>query len=754
MSGSRRTREPEAPGVGEPRAPHVSQPEAPPAGDPEARDLGVASYRVPGMDCPSCAHRIQERLRQVEGVTEAVGNPVSRRLRVSFDGRVDPERIREEIGRLGYAARSDVGDAKPERARTWTSAEALRTYASAALFVTALLLRLAGATPLLVPLPLHDLHLPDLLFVGAAAVGGWNFFPAGVRAARRLSLDMNFLMTVAILGAVAIGEYLEAGAIAFLFSLAELLEDFSVDRARGSIRALMDLSPATATVVRGGREVSVPADEVEPGERVVVRPGEKIPADGAVLEGASAVNQATITGESMPVQKAPGDEVFAGTINGEGWLQIRVERAAGDTTFARIVRLVEEAESRKAPSERFVERFARYYTPAVTVGAVLVALVPPLAFGAPFLTWFVRGLTLLGIACPCALVISTPVAVVSGITAAARNGVLIKGGVHLEAMGEVEVLAFDKTGTLTAGHPRVTDVVPLDGRGESEVLALAAALEARSEHPIARAIVREAAERALPASSREAAGFEAAGFEAIRGKGVRARVDGAEHIVGLPGLFGEAAEGLEVVHRLRRQGKTAVLVGRPGAPAGMIAVADTARAEAADAIRRLKAAGVRHVVLLTGDSRETAEAVAAELGVDEVHAELLPHEKVERVRELEERHGPVAMVGDGVNDAPALAAATVGIAMGVAGSDTALETADVALMGDDLSKLAYLYRLSHTARGVIRQNIGASLGIKLALALGVPLGLVSLILAVLVGDMGASLGVTANSLRLARVRSG
>jgi Cd2+/Zn2+-exporting ATPase len=705
-------------------------------------------FRVRKMDCPDCVRRLEDHLAGVEGVREVSGNPVSRRLRVAYDAEaVGPERLKSEVGRLGYVAR-DEGEGPEDEESAWATAEAGRTYVSAALFAAALGLAAAGVDPLLATLPMAELRLPDLLFLLSAGVGGWNFFPSGVRSARTLSLDMNFLMTVAILGAAALGEYLEASAIAFLFSSAELLEVHAVDRARRSIRSLMDLSPAEATVVRDGHEVSVAADEVEAGDLVVVRPGEQIPADGIVEAGTSAVDESAITGESMPEDRGPGDEVFAGTRAVEGWLRVRVDRAAEDTTLAHIIHLVEEAETHKAPTERFVDRFARWYTPAVTVAAVLVAVAPPLVAGAAWGTWVIRGLTLLVIACPCALVISTPVAVISGITSAARNGVLIKGGNHLERMGDVEVVAFDKTGTLTRGHPELTEVRAVEGTDPGTLLRLAAAVEARSEHPVGRAVVRGVRERGL-----EPADVAVTDFEAVTGRGVRCRVDGAEVRVGRPELFGRIPDGLaEELALLRARGLTAVLVGPPDAPLGLVAVGDRARASAARAVARLKEEGVRRVVMLTGDARETAEAVAEELGIDEVHAELLPGEKVERIRALEAEHGAVAMVGDGVNDAPALAAASVGIAMGAAGSDAALETADVALMGDEISKLPYLFRLSRRGAGVIRQNIVASLGVKMVLAVGVPLGLVSLIVAVLAGDMGASLGVTANSLRLAQLR--
>ena len=744
----------EAPGVG------TAEPLAGAGDRPGVTSEAVLT--IPEMDCAGCAQRIRDRLCTLDGVDDAAGQPVSRRMQVRFDPeRVTLDRIREEVGRLGYAARELDGARRTvDASATWTGPDAVRTWVSGGLMAVALLLRWWTDGPVLLDLPLHDLHPSGLFFILAAVVGGWNFFPKGLRSARVLSLDMNFLMTVAIVGAVGIGEYLEAGAIAFLFSLAELLERFSVDRARQSIESLLDLSPDMATVVVDGHEERRYVEDVPPGALVVVRPGERIPVDGTVEGGGSAVDQSAVTGESMPVDKGEGDEVFAGTVNGEGHLRIRVDRAAEDTTLARMIHLVEEAEGRRTRTERFVERFARWYTPTVTVGAVLVAAGPPLLTGAPFAEWFVRGLTLLVIACPCALVISTPVAVVSGVTAAARNGVLIKGGVHLETMGEVEIVAFDKTGTLTRGHPDVVDLVPApgSGAGEDELLRLAAAVERQSEHPLARAIVRAADARVRAGtggdsrvSSPDAPGVEA--FESIRGLGVRARVDGRLVQVGQPELFDNTADLDDDIHRLRREGKTVVAVGPREGPLGILALADRPRPGAADAVAALRKAGVKHVVMLTGDNEETARSIARQVGIDEVRAGLMPEEKVRIVEELERSLGRVAMVGDGVNDGPALAAASTGIAMGAAGSDTALETADIALLGDDLSKLAYLYRLSHRGRGVIRQNIAASILLKGGLAVGVPLGMVSLIVAVLVGDMGASLAVTGNSLRLARVRA-
>lgn len=713
------------------------------SGSERAPGSATALYDVPDMDCPSCVAKIRGRLEKIDGVQTVDGSPVARTLSVSWDpSRTSGDRLLDEVSRLGYQARvRDESAPPPATPSTWTGRVARIAYGSMALFALALVLRLVGADPTVVRLPFRAVALSDLVLVFSALVGGWNFFPRGLAAARSLALDMNFLMTVAILGAIGVGEYVEGAAIAFLFAIAELLESYAVDRARGSVEALMELAPERARRVDAhGNESWVPVAELRPADHVVVRPGERLPVDGTVVEGHSAVDESPITGESMPVEKGTAAPVYAGTINREGWIRVRVDRPASESTLARIVRLVEEAEGRKTRTERFVERFARVYTPIVTAAAVLVVAVPVLLLGEPFVPWFVRGLTLLVIACPCALVISTPVAVVSGVTAAARNGVLIKGGRYLEALGEVRAVALDKTGTLTFGHPQVVEVLAANGADRDDALARAAAVESRSEHPLARAIVERAADDGLSLPGPVDA------FHAVPGKGASARVEGASVRVGAPDWLG-AAPPPEVV----RDGRTVVGVAVDERVAAWIALADRARDDAARAIAGLRAEGVEHVVMLTGDGPETAEAVARGLGVDEVRARLLPEDKVEAVKALEARFGAVAMVGDGVNDAPALAAATVGIAMGAMGTDAALETADVALMGDDLTRLPYVRRMSGRARRVIRQNIAAAIAVKAALALAVPFGVVSLVTAVVVGDMGVSLAVTLNALRLAGV---
>lgn len=645
----------------------------------------------------------------------------------------------------------------PRRRRPspWKTTEAHRTYLSGILWAAGLLLVFLTDAPDHAGWLQIRLDAPGLVFLAAALVGGWNFFPKGIRALLTLKLDMNFLMTAAILGAVLIGEPLEAAAIAFLFSLAELLEHHAVVRARNSVDELLRLAPERATVVlQDGTERDVDADELRTGQRIRVRPGEKIPIDGRVLRGISAVDEANVTGESVPVSKTPGDQVFASTVNAQGFLEIEATTDAGDTTLDRIARLVRQAQARRSPTEQFVKRFARWYTPAVTGLAVAVMVLPPLVGFGPGLEWFVRGLTLLVIACPCALVIATPVTIVSALTSAARHGVLIKGGEYVEAFGATCAMAFDKTGTLTLGRLEVTDIVPLDGAAMDEVIELAANVEARSEHPIGRAIVRRRDERAVAALE-----TAVSDFRSYPGRGVSARVNGHDAVVGTPQLLRELGAGPESLERasrllrpLEEAGRTGVLVASGDRVAGLIGLADRVRPEAGLVLARLRSEGVHHQVLLTGDQPFAARAVGEEMGVDEVRHSLQPEQKVEAVRALGETHRYVAMVGDGVNDAPSLAAADVGIAMGGAGSPATVETADIVLMADDLNMLPYARRLARKARRLVRMNIGLALGLKALLALGAVTGHVSLIAAVLVGDMGATIAVVLNAMRLARVR--
>jgi len=583
-----------------------------------------------------------------------------------------------------------------------------------------------------------------LILLAAAMIGGWNFFPNALRGLRRYRLDMNFLMTVAIAGAVLIGEPVEAAAIAALFSFAELLESAAVVRARRAVEELVRLNPEQATVVNPeGVERSVPASQLTRGQRVRVRPGERIPIDGVVVDGESGVDEATVTGESVPVARSVGDAVYAGTTAVEGYLEIEATTDADDTTLARIIRLVRQAQTRRAPVEQFVDRFALYYTPAVTALAVLTMTLPPLFdLGTP-LEWFTRGLTLLVIACPCALVIATPVTMVSALTGAARHGVVIKGGEYLEALGATRAMAFDKTGSLTRGALVVTEVHPLVSVSVEDILSLAAAVESRSEHPIARAIVdRASGLTGSPAVT---------DFEAHPGRGVTARVNGRQVRIGTRDLFPDVTPPDELA-TLETRGNTVILVGNAEQVIGLIALADAVRPNAARVLHRLRRMGIRHQVMVTGDQPAVAEAVARELGIETVHARLLPEDKVRVVEDLKADYGTVAMLGDGINDAPALTAASVGIAMGAVGSPATIETAYVALMADDLAMLPYVVRVARLARHLVRFNIGAALTLKLLLAVGAVGGMVTLLVAVLVGDMGASIVVTLNAMRLARIR--
>jgi Cd2+/Zn2+-exporting ATPase len=695
-------------------------------------------FKIEGMDCHEEVAILGRRLKSLPGLEGLSADVIGQRLRVKYDAaRLDTSTIIDAVAHTGM--------------RAWLEHEQPVGLAAGATARRQALVIVSGLA-LVAGLAFHWLGLPApsviALFVLSVVSGGIYTARRAFSAARAFSLDINVLMLIAVVGAMAIGEWAEAATVIFLFALAQFLETRSMERARHAIRALMDLAPSQALVRRGGEEQRVKVDEVAVGEIMVIRPGEKIPLDGEVIGGESAVNQAPITGESVPVVKraASQDEVFAGTINGRGALEVRVTRLRRDTTMARIINLVEVAQAQRAPSQTFVERFARYYTPAVIVLAAAVAIVAPFFAGQPFESWFYRALVLLVISCPCALVISTPVSIVSALAAAARKGVLIKGGAHLERTARVRCVAFDKTGTLTIGRPEVVEVVPLNGTGSAEILRIAAALESRSEHPIGEAIVRRAASDGIAASIGDH-------FQALPGQGAEARVDGQVVVIGNHRLFEQRRLCTPAIDaeldRLAASGHTAVLLARRQETIAVIGVGDAIREAGRNAIDQLRQQGVERVVMLTGDNANSARAISQALGVDEFRAELLPEDKVAAVQALGKRYGTVAMVGDGVNDAPALAAADVGIAMGVAGTDAALETADIALMADDLLKLPFAFRLSRRTLRNIKTNIAVSIGLKAAfLVLGVA-GLATLWMAV-VADMGASLLVIANGLRLLR----
>ncbi len=586
----------------------------------------------------------------------------------------------------------------------------------------------------------------NLLLLIAMIVSGFNIARAGVTALMHGRISIDLLITIAAVGALAIGHLEEGAAVLFLFSLAELLEDYAADRARHAIEALMELKPEIATVRRDGEEVTVAVEDVWPGEVFVLRPGDRVPLDGLVIEGSSSMDQATITGESTPVSKLLGDEVYAGTINLNGFLAVRVTKLVEETMLARILRMVEEAEESRSPTEAFVDRFAAFYTPSVILLAIAVAAVPPLVLQQSLHGWVYRALVMLVVACPCALAISTPVAMVSAIASAGRNGVLVKGSAYLEQVNEAGVFAFDKTGTLTKGELGVTDVVSF-GMPEAEVLRRAVTLEARAEHPIAKAILEKARTEGVQE-------VEVKDFKAYVGRGVEACIEDKTCCIGNLRLFEEL--GLEpmdgVVEKLEAEGNTVVLISEGDCVIGAIALSDKMRDGAEEAMERLRRRGVR-VEMLTGDNEVTAQAIAEKLGIDGYTANLLPDEKVAAIEKLRTQHGAVIMVGDGVNDAPALAAADVGIAMGVIGSDVALETADIALMEDELGRIPYLVDVSRSTMGRIKENIAASILVKVAVAALAFFGLVSLWLAVAVGDMGLSLAVILNSMRLSGIKA-
>ncbi len=697
------------------------------------------TFRVSGMDCSEEVAAIERALKPVRGVQGVRANLVASSVSIYHDGSVQRARLVEAINKSGVKVQRDGA----------SSSGGNVSFASWLVGVSGLF---TGIGIALQWLGLKETFWPDVAFAIAIIAGGALVFPKALRSLKTFSLDMNVLMTVAIAGAVAIGEHAEGAAVVFLFSLSELLESWSVGRARRAVQALMQLAPDTALVSRDGNVREVSASKVAVGETIFVKSGQKVPLDGTILKGSSAIDQAPITGESMPVDKKEGDTVYAGTINGEGSLEIRTTRAAGDTTLSRIIKMVEEAQQQKAPAQRVVDVFATYYTPAVMVLAVLVGLVPPLLFNAVWMDWIYRALVLLVIACPCALVISTPVSVVSGLTAMARSGVLIKGGAYLEALGSLRALAVDKTGTITEGKPRVLDVIAFDGAPAVDILRIAAAIDTHSTHPIAQAVVRHAQESKLTFNIAD-------NYKAKPGRGAEATIGGHAYFVGnhrLAHELGVCSEKLEtMLAEIEADAKSVVVVGhRPhadckGEVLGVLAVGDAIRPNAAEAVRLLHDAGICKVVMLSGDNSRTANAIAKQAGIDEAKGDLLPEDKIEQVKKLANDYGSVGMIGDGVNDAPALAAANVGIAMGAAGTDTAIETADVALMRDDLMMVSEAIRLGRRTLGVIRFNIAFALGIKAVFLILALLGHTSLWLAVL-ADTGATILVILNALRLLR----
>ena len=585
-----------------------------------------------------------------------------------------------------------------------------------------------------------DQHVASqALFLLVVAISGYDIIKEGIEELLEGEFSIDLLITIAAVGAFLIGHGVEGASVVFLFFIAEFLESYAGERARNSMESLLKIAPETATVKKDGMEKVFHAHEVEIGDMVVVKPGDKIPLDGIVIGGKSSVNQAPITGESMPVGKYPGETVFAGTINQEGYMEIEVTKRSSETVISRIIELVRESQKNKSKTEAFITRFARYYTPTVILAAAVVATVPPFIFGLSFNEWFYRALVLLVVSCPCALAISTPVSMVSGITSATKNGVLIKGGQFIEEMQNVKLMVFDKTGTLTEGKLEVTDVKSFNNHSQEEVLEVAASLESKSKHPLAEPILKKAKKQNLSFK-------DVSDFKSVTGKGITGKIDGKRFYIGKASLIDELEIPGSDITEFEEDGKTVVLVADDDHLIGLIGLRDKIRENAEKALQNLKNQGIK-TVMLTGDNEGTAKAVSSQIGIDEYYSGLLPEDKVRIVEKLLEE-GQVGMVGDGVNDAPALAKSNVGIAMGAAGSDVAIETADVALMHDDLSKLNYMMKLSRKTMSVVKENVTVSILVKSSFAVLAVFGFVTLWMAVAFGDMGLSLAVILNALRI------
>lgn len=692
-------------------------------------------YRLENLTCASCAMKFENNVKKLPTVEEAQVNFGASKL--SFSGSATIEDI-EAAGAF------DGIKVVPLQTKRVEAKIPFLKRKENIVTILSLLFLIAG---MIVSFRYAETHSAAItLFAVAIVIGGTGIFETGLKNLIRFEFDMKTLMTIAIIGAAIIGEWREGAVVVFLFAVSEALEAYSMNKARQSIRLLMDIAPPTAIVKRGSEQLELATEDIVIGDILLVKPGQKIAMDGQVLSGSSTVNQAAITGESVPVHKTATDEVFAGTLNEEGALEVTVTKLVGDTTIAKIIHLVEEAQAEKAPSQKFVDKFAKYYTPAIVVLAILIAIVPPM-FGGDWNTWIYQGLAVLVVGCPCALVVSTPVAIVTAIGNAARQGVLIKGGVHLEETGRLDAIAFDKTGTLTKGYPEVTDFIVNEGVAKEQLLSAIAAVESMSQHPLAKAVVDYARDNGAETVAMT-------NFQSVTGKGAYAEINDVKTYIGSIGWAQELSalpeSMLQQAASLQREGKSVMAIVKDSAFSGLLAVADPIRAESQAVLKQLKAIGIRHTVMLTGDHQTTAQAIADKLDVEDVRAELMPEDKLMAIKQLSEQYGRVAMVGDGVNDAPALAAASIGIAMGGAGTDAALETADIALMADDLEKLPYTVKLSRKTLRIIKENIMFALGLKIVALLLIIPGWLTLWIAIF-ADMGATLLVVLNSLRLLRI---
>ena len=700
--------------------------------------MKTKEYRIEGLSCPNCSKKFEKNVANIAGVSEASVNFAVGKITVT--GKASIEEI-EAAGafenlKIIDESQREVSHEKTSKVKeNWTLTLALM------FIVGALISQSING---------EQAFLTIGLFLSAIVIGGFSLFIEGIKDLFKLNFSMQLLMTIAIIGASTIGQWAEGSVVVILFAISEALEKFSMDKARQSIRSLMDIAPKEALVVRDGKEVSIHVEDILVGDIMLIKPGQKIAMDGVIVKGHSSVNQAAITGESVPVEKNVADDVFAGTLNEEGMLEVKVTKLVNDSTISKIIHLVEEAQGERAPAQAFVDKFAKYYTPAIMLISFLVVVIPPTLFNGDWNTWLYQGLSLLVVGCPCSLVISTPVSIVSAISNAAKNGVLIKGGIYLEEVGGLQAIAFDKTGTLTKGEPVVTDYIVVEDAKKDHYFEMIAALESYSGHPLASAIMKELKQKNLSIDH-----VKIEDFSSITGKGIKGKIEGVTYYVGSAKLFevslNQATDLKATYEKLQAQGKTVMIFGAENQILGMIAVADEVRVTSQQVIKELHEAGIKHTIMLTGDNETTAQAIGQEVGVTKIKGDLMPQDKLDYIKSLKNSYQKVAMVGDGVNDAPALAAASVGIAMGGAGTDTALETADVALMGDDLEKLPFLIRLSRKTLGIIKQNITLSLAIKLiALLLIIP-GWLTLWLAI-VADMGATILVTLNGLRLMKIK--
>ena len=691
------------------------------------------SIAVEGMDCSDCVTVIEHSVKRMDGVLSVNVNYPAEKLWIEYDNqKVNRAAIEKRLYSLGY-------EIPAEGLRSWykENRELLFSLVSGILLLIGWLGGLFLGFPALVSIG---------FYITAYIFGGWDVSQHAWHAVKERHFDTDLLMVIAALGAAFLGEFAEGALLLFLFSLGHSLEERALDHARSAVRALANLAPKVALVRRDGKEQELPITAIQLEDLVIVRPGVRIPVDGVILVGNSGVDQASITGESLPIDKVPGDTVFASTVNGEGALEVKVTRLAKDSTLSRVMKMVEEAQAQKSPTQQTVEKFEHVFVPAVLILTALVIILPPL-FGFPFHDSFLRAMTLLVAASPCALALGTPATILAGVAQAARNGVLVKGGAHLENLGRLKAIAFDKTGTVTHGKPEATDIVAFQesGRKEADVLSIAAGVESRSAHPLAQAIIRAAQTQGVPASVMDE-------VESLTGRGLRAVSSGKAVWVGNKKLLNEAGitlspDAIQKAEALQQSGKTLIWVAEDKTAIGLIALADTLRREAPSTMNALKKIGIEHTIMLTGDNARSASAIAAEVGLTEFRADLMPEDKLTIIRELVKEHGQVAMIGDGVNDAPALANATVGIAMGGAGTDVALETADVALMGDDLSQLPFAVGLGRATRNIIMQNLFISLGVIVLLIITSLTGIVSIGVAVIFHE-GSTLVVVANALRL------